>query len=220
MERTIKITDDGSSTLYVPDLHEHYHSIFGAVQESKHVFIEKGLMAVKKETASILEIGFGTGLNALLTLVNSTKFKHIDYQGIELYPLDNQLIEELNYGKYLSFTEEQNTLYSKMCNSSWEESIPISNRFTLKKIKADFTNHQYSSTFDLVYFDAFAPQIQPELWTETLFLQLFQAMNRNGILVTYSAKGEVRRNLQKAGFSVNRLPGPPGKREMMQAIKE
>jgi tRNA U34 5-methylaminomethyl-2-thiouridine-forming methyltransferase MnmC len=179
-----------------------------------------GLMALKKESISILEIGFGTGLNTLLTLLNSEELKHINYQGIELYPLDKRLLGELNFEKYLSLTEEQSSLFNKMHNSLWEKSILIDDRFTLKKIRADFTNYFLTSTFDLVYFDAFAPQIQPELWTEKLFLKLFRAMNQNGILVTYCAKGKVRRSLQKAGFKVNRLPGPPGKREMIQAIKE
>ncbi len=220
MKRIIKITDDGSSTIYVPELNEHYHSTFGAVQESRHVFINAGLLALKKETIRILEIGFGTGLNALLSFLEAEHFKSIAYLGIELYPLDWQFIEKLRFDKYLKLTEEVNNHFSKIHNTPWEQLVEISKNFTFLKLKTDFTEYNVSSAFDLVYFDAFAPQIQPELWTEIIFKKLFDAMNKNSILVTYCAKGEVRRNMQNAGFRINRLPGPPGKREMIQAIRE
>jgi tRNA U34 5-methylaminomethyl-2-thiouridine-forming methyltransferase MnmC len=220
MERIIKITDDGSSTLYVPELKEHYHSTFGAVQESQHVFIKNGLKTLEKEKIRILEIGFGTGLNALLTLLAAEKFQNIYYCGLELFPLNWQFIKQMEFGKYLRLTEKESNYFSKIHNSPWEEIIEISNNFSLLKLNVDLTQYNISLVFDLIYFDAFAPQIQPDLWTEKIFTDLYNAMNKNSILVTYCAKGKVRRNMQNAGFKINRLPGPPGKREMIRAIKK
>jgi tRNA U34 5-methylaminomethyl-2-thiouridine-forming methyltransferase MnmC len=216
----IKITDDGSSTLYVPELNEHYHSIFGAVQESRHVFINNGLKALIKENISILEVGFGTGLNALLTFLENEQYKSIDYCGLDLYPLSWQFIEKMGFDKYLNLTEEESNYFRKIHNTPWEQPAEISKNFTLLKHSADITGYIVSTTFDLVYYDAFAPQIQPRLWSEKIFKNLFNAINKKGILVTYCAKGEVRRNMLNAGFIINRLPGPPGKREMIQAVKE
>ena len=220
MKRLIKITDDGSSTLYVPELNEHYHSTFGAVQESRHVFINNGLKSLKKKNISILEVGFGTGLNALLTFLENEKYKSIDYYGLELYPLNWQFIEKLGFDKYLNLTEKESNYFREIHNTPWEQPAEISKNFTLLKQNTDFTEYIIPKKIDLVYFDAFAPQIQPDLWTEKIFRNLFNAINEKGILVTYSAKGEVRRNMLNAGFIINRLPGPPGKREMIQAMKE
>lgn len=220
MKRMIKITDDGSSTIYVPELNEHYHSTFGAVQESRHVFINNGLKALKKENISILEVGFGTGLNALLTFLENEQYKSVDYCGLELFPLNWQFIEKMEFDKYLNLTQEESNCFREIHNTPWEQSTEISRYFTLLKCHTDITEYIASTTFDLIYFDAFAPQIQPNLWSEKIFTILFNALNKNGILVTYSAKGEVRRNMLNAGFIINRLPGPPGKREMIQAVKE
>ena len=220
MKRMIKITDDGSSTIYVPELNEHYHSTFGAVQESRHVFINNGLKALKKENISLLEVGFGTGLNALLTFLENEQYKNIGYCGLELYPLNWQFIEKMKFDKYLNLTEEESNFFREVHNTPWAQPTEISKNFTLLKHNTDITEYIASTTFDLVYFDAFAPQIQPSLWTEKIFTNLFNAMNKKSILVTYCAKGEVRRNMLNAGFIINRLPGPPGKREMIQAVKE
>jgi len=219
MRSEIKITDDGSSTLYVPEINEHYHSTYGAVQESMHVFIKMGLREIKKDKIRIFELGFGTGLNALLSFLMLKDLKSIEYYGLELFPLDWQVIEKLNFDKYLDLTKNQKNIFKKMHDSSWEKKVQLSPDFMVKKIKADITDYDFQSSFDLFYFDAFAPKIQPELWKEKIFRKLYHAMNNNGILVTYCAKGEVRRNLQNAGFITERLPGPPGKREILRAVK-
>lgn len=220
MKREVKITDDGSSTLYAPELDEHYHSTFGAVQESNHVFIEGGLKALNKKNIKILEIGFGTGLNALLTLLESKNYTNIEYEGIEKYPVEWNLVKELNYEKHLSLSEEYKLLFYKMHNCQWNKQIKLCNGFLFKKSIAGITKYSFPANLDLIYFDAFAPHVQPEVWQEVIFTNLFAVMNQNSILVTYCAKGEVRRRMQKAGFQVKRLPGPPGKREMMQAFKD
>ncbi len=220
MKSELKITGDGSATLYMNDLNEHYHSSYGAVQESMHVFIKAGLRALKKKAISIFEMGFGTGLNALLTYLEADKYSSIEFYALELFPLKWNLIETLNYQGYLNLTKEQTMVFRNMHSIPWEEKIQISSNFLLKKMKADMNNHAFHSKYDLFYFDAFAPKVQPELWTEEIFKKIFNAMNAHGILVTYSAKGEVRRDLQRAGFEVERLPGPPGKREIIRAIKQ
>ena len=211
----IQTTSDGSSTLFMPNLNESYHSVNGAITESKFVFIDAGFRALNRSTECIkvLEIGFGTGLNAFLTALESEEIDTtIYYTGIELFPLSLDIINQLN------FNDKKGILY-KMHETSWEIYRKISERFFLRKIEADFTNYQPDEKYDLIYFDAFSPNVQPELWTEPLFRKLFELMNFGGILTTYCAKGQVRRNMQQAGFSVERLPGPPGKREMLRSRK-
>lgn len=212
-------TADGSDTLFVPALNEHYHSVNGAVQESTHVFIEAGLNRFGKDDISILEIGFGTGLNALLTLLNAREHsKRITYKGLELYPLSIDLIKQLNYTAHLD--EEANNLFLKMHSVEWEKPEKITEYFVLTKSKIDFTSLESDlGSFDLIYFDAFAPDKQSEMWTQYLFDYLYNHTNVGGILTTYCAKGVVRRMLQQAGYLVERLPGPPGKREMLRATR-
>lgn len=216
MERIIEYTDDGSATLYVPGLDEHYHSIKGARTEAQHIFVNMGMKHVQTMRPHILEIGFGTGLNAYLTLLASGETgKKVHYTGLELYPLEWRLITELKYS--------EEPLFERIHTTPWEEEVKISPGFTLLKKKTDYTkihtennNHRY----DVVYFDAFAPEKQPEMWEQQLFDYIYTIMNKGGVLATYCAKGIVRRMLQTAGFIVERLPGPPGgKREILRATK-
>ncbi len=209
------ITADNSPTLYHPDLDEHYHSINGALQESMHVFINAGLKEITKDKISILEIGFGTGLNALLSFTENLNIKkEVYYEAIEKFPLSKEII------KTLQETSVFNSVISRQIHRAvWEKKVKISNHFTLKKIQTDLLDYQPTQTFDLIYFDAFAPEKQPELWTEEIFSKLYKTTNQNGILVTYSAKGIVKQALRNAGFFVKRLPGPKGKRHMVRAIK-
>lgn len=220
MNKKIQITSDGSHTLFVPELNEHYHSVNGAIQESMHVFIETGFHHCSKNKINIFEVGFGTGLNAYLTLLDiNKKEKEVYYTSIEKYPLDLDLIKHLNYTNQLGYNTDE--LYLKIHQSDWNTNERVTSNFYLKKIEADFTTFDFSliKSVDIVYFDAFAPDKQNEMWSQDLFDNLYNVMNTGGILVTYCAKGVIRRKLQQSGFSVERLPGPPGKREMLRAIK-
>ncbi|MFB6318721.1 tRNA (5-methylaminomethyl-2-thiouridine)(34)-methyltransferase MnmD [Saccharicrinis sp. FJH54] len=221
--RELKIvqTGDNSGTLFVPELNEHYHSYKGAVRESLHVFIKNGLDEIqkKKEDIQILEVGFGTGLNALLSMEYVMKHPELTlrYTALEKYPLDYNLIIQLKYTENANNTVKE--LFSDIHRAPWNTVSDITERFSLLKMEVDLTGLSRMESCDLVYFDAFAPEKQPEMWEESIFKTMYEAMNVGGILVTYCAKGEVRRRLQRAGFTVERLPGPPGKREMLRAIK-
>ncbi len=218
MKRELKTTADGSHTLFVPDLNEHYHSTFGAIQEALHIFINEGLNSISKNEIKILEIGFGTGLNAFLTVLESEKNnKKIIYHSLEAFPLEMNLIETLNYSKLIDSTKDE--LFQSLHKCEWNKEVQIAENFTLKKIEADLVNFKYTDRYDLVYFDAFAPEIQPELWSESVFRNIFNALNDNGILVTYSSKGIVKTALRNAGFTVVRRKGPIGKRHILRAIK-
>lgn len=218
IQRELQITADGSHTLFIPSMDEHYHSINGAVQESQHVFIEAGLHRIQKPDIRILEIGFGTGLNALLTLKNmDDHMQQITYHTIENYPLDQALIEKLNYGSIV-WPEEQH-YFKSLHAAPWNEYFKLSDKFILHKIDGDLTTCDYPQNIDLIYFDAFAPDKQPEMWTQEIFDRLSGLTNTGGLIVTYCAKGEVRRRMQAAGFKMQRLPGPPGKRHMLLGEK-
>ena len=222
MQTRLEITSDGSHTLFVRELNEHYHSTFGAVQESMHVFIQSGFDEIDKTIVpvNILEMGFGTGLNALLTLINSEKnSRQVHYTGVEKFPLSDGIIEQLNYPQILnpSFVK----IFRSLHNSGWNQEIKITADFTLFKINKDLQDLIFNpDTFDLVYYDAFGPKVQPELWTDQIFQKITNAMKPGGILVTYSVKGSVRRALKSTGFEVKKLPGPPGKREITRATKK
>jgi tRNA U34 5-methylaminomethyl-2-thiouridine-forming methyltransferase MnmC len=217
-------TEDGSHSIFVKDLNEVYHSRYGAVNESRHVFIEAGLMPLSTSKMqngfNILEIGFGTGLNAFLTLQQSLKMKlKVNYVTLEPYPIEKEIWQQLNYPEIIKMPDG-NKMFRELHNCDWERFAKIHPRFRIKKhlsgiVKVEL-NYDY---FDLVYFDAFAPEIAPELWTLSVFQKIFNAMKRGGVFVTYSAKGAVRRALQSAGFEVERIPGPKGKREMLRAVK-
>ncbi|MDX6746448.1 tRNA (5-methylaminomethyl-2-thiouridine)(34)-methyltransferase MnmD [Polaribacter sp. PL03] len=221
MKREILITSDGSTTIHLPDWDEQYHSKHGAIQESYHVFLQSGFDKIieKNKDISILEIGFGTGLNAFITFLEAEKNTvKINYVGVEAYPISSEEVLKLNYVKELEATENQQ-IFNNMHAYSWEEKQTISKDFLLTKRKQFFQEITDENAFDLIYFDAFGAQNQPELWTEDIFLRMYKAIKENGILVTYSAKGSVRRAMQTVGFTVERIPGPPGKREMLRATK-
>ncbi|WP_378184342.1 tRNA (5-methylaminomethyl-2-thiouridine)(34)-methyltransferase MnmD [Aquimarina sp. SS2-1] len=224
MKREIIITSDGSSTIHFPELDEHYHSKHGAIIEAKHVFIKHGfeyiLSSKKKSELRILEIGFGTGLNAFITYLEAKKNQQkTNYVGVEAYPVEMSEIKLLNYVEQLSAGEEQE-VFDRMHESPWEEQNTVSSNFSLKKRKQFFTQIKDENSFDLIYFDAFGARVQPELWGVEIFTKMYDALVVQGVLVTYAAKGSVRRAMQEVGFEVERLPGPPGKREMLRAIKK
>lgn len=216
MKREIIITSDGSTTIHLPDWNEQYHSKHGAIQEAYHVFIKYGLEACKKDDINILEIGFGTGLNCFITLLEHQK--QINYVGVEAYPVALEEVAKLNYVNELNVTAKQ-SLFDKIHKVSWEEQHDITSRFKLTKRKQFFKDINDKNKFDLIYFDAFGARVQPGLWTEDIFKTMYEACTENAILVTYAAKGSVRRAMQAVGFNVERLPGPPGKREMLRATK-
>lgn len=219
MKRKIITTSDGSTTIQIVDWNEQYHSIHGAIQEAYHVFIKSGLSLFKHQDLSILEIGFGTGLNAIITSIESEKLDlNIDYVGVEAYPVIPEEISQLNYMQQLEASDFHQQ-FSKMHSCEWEKVCALSNNFKLTKQQKDFKQIKEINFFNLIYFDAFGARVQPELWTEEIFLIMYNALKENGVLVTYAAKGSVRRAMQAVGFSVERLPGPPGKREMLRATK-
>ncbi len=204
----------------MPDWNEQYHSKHGAIQEAYHVFIKNGLEAHKSPDLSVLEIGFGTGLNCYITLLEAAKKNlRIDYIGVEAYPIQEDEILQLNY---VSELESRNYAhkFEEMHLFPWNEKQQVHDNFFLTKRQQLIKDISDIDAFDLVYFDAFGARVQPELWTEEIFQKMYASMKKNGVLVTYSAKGSVRRAMQAVGFKVTRLPGPPGKREMLQAIKE
>lgn len=216
----LKVTGDGSHTLFVPSLNEHYHSVFGAIQESKHIFIDAGLKALPSgmTTIEILEVGFGTGLNALLTCLEAWNSNpKVRYSSVEKWPVSIGMSSLLNFPDQID-TPGARDVFEHIHAAPWDDCVEISNHFSLRKIHADLIDYQPEpARFNLVYFDAFGPDVQPEMWTEDVFAKMFSAMKSGGILVTYSTKGTVKRNLKGAGFTIEKLPGPPGKREMLRA---
>ncbi len=220
---TIRVirTEDGSDSLFDSELQEIYHSKNGAVAESRHVFVNAGYSSISSdfEEINLLEIGFGTGLNALLTsIVCETDKRKVNYFTYEPYEIEPSVLHQLNHGSLFDSTGEN--YFNKIHNLEWNKLQSVHSYFQLKKIKQKIESSLLDQDFfHLVYFDAFAPQIQPELWTLDIFQKVYDAMVKGGVLVTYSAKGEVRRNLQSAGFKVFRLEGPKGKREMIRAVK-
>ena len=212
------ITEDGSDSLYAPELDETYHSKHGAISESEHVFIKNGLQYLidrhNPEKLNILEFGFGTGLNVLLSLITNDNVT-ITYTSLEKYPIEPATARQLNYGNMLGHPE----LFRKILDCPWESWQSISDEFKLLKRKVDFIDFEPDSMYDLIYFDAFAPSKQPELWSFEMMKKCSEGLNPKGAFVTYSAKGQIRRDLQNLGLTVERLPGPPGKFEMLRATK-
>lgn len=221
MKRTLLKTDDGSYTLHIAEWNEQYHSKHGAIAEALHVFIKEGLYYWLSLNASsdisILEIGFGTGLNALLTSLEAEKNAlNVNYTGIEAFPLEIEEYQKMNYVAMLGIPDDD---FQKLHDSPWEENTDIAKNFKLRKERKFFSDISAVNTFDLIYFDAFGIRVQPELWTEEIFSLMYAALKPQGILVTYAANGNARRALQAVGFIVERIPGPPGKKEMMRARK-
>lgn len=220
MRREIITTADGSTTIHLPDWNENYHSKHGAIQEAKHVFIQNGLSLFKDKSIAILEIGFGTGLNAFITYLESKTMKiDVDYIGVEAYPVSVTEALSMNYVNALASSEEESN-FNLMHTEPWETAIVISDHFKLTKRKQFFDAIDDVSYFDLIYFDAFGYRVQPELWSTAIFQRMYNALKPEGILVTYAARGVVKRSMEEVGFSVEKLPGPPGKREMFRATKQ
>ncbi len=214
----IILTEDGSHTLFVPELSEHYHSIHGAVQESQFIFINSCLKHTDLNPVSIFEVGFGTGLNAYMTAIESSKAnRKIYYTSIEKYPLPAEITGRLNYSGLFPGSEAR--LFSLIHSCPWNTPIEITSTFTLTKIEGDLTKAAPEGPYDLIYFDAFGPDKQPEMWTGEVFEKISSLTVTGGVFVTYSAKGSVQRSLKKAGFDVTLLPGPPGKRQIIRAVK-
>lgn len=217
MKLQIIETSDGSDSIFNEEINENYHSSFGAIQESKHIFIEACLNFIKKPKLSILEIGFGTGLNALLAMDWSVKNqKNINYFAIEPYPVSAEIISQLNYAEKLFLDKK---LFEKL-HAEKGKKLAINPFFSIevqhKTIQdAIFPDKQ----FDAVFFDAFSPEAQPEMWEESIFKKIAAAMKTGGVLTTYSCKGIVKRALISSGFAIEKLPGPPGKREFLRATK-
>jgi tRNA U34 5-methylaminomethyl-2-thiouridine-forming methyltransferase MnmC len=211
-------TADGSHTILVPELGEHYHSIHGAIQESNHIFINSGFRFSKADPLNIFEVGFGTGLNVLLTALDNTDgIRRINYTSVEKYPLSDDIIKLLNYNIITGVTGDM--LFKSIHSAKWNVPQNICKNFNLTKVNADILTTPFYGNYDLIYFDAFGPDKQPEMWTIEVFEMIASITAMNGILVTYSAKGEVKRSLKACGFTVELIPGPPGKREIIRAIK-
>lgn len=222
MERTIKTTEDGSKTLYISNMDESYHSQHGALNEAKHVFIKNGLNLINICDINILELGFGTGLNLLVSFdefLKTDKNQVIHYFSLEKYPVTLPEIETLQYD-CLFANEKVKTAYYKIHDAKWDTLIELAPNFYFKKIKTDFFNLPEIPLppIHLVYYDCFGAHAQPDLWEEKLFNMVTDKMQKNGLLTTYSSKGSVRRILKSLGFTVEKKPGPPGKREMINAL--
>lgn len=220
MKREIIQTLDGSTTIHLTDWDECYHSKHGAIQEAQHVFIKNGLALFPDQKVALLEIGFGTGLNAFITVLESEKRNQIiDYVGVEAYPVAAEEVLQMNYVAELN-ANDQLEIFQKMHESNWEEKTVLTSHFTLTKRKQFFENIDDEDCFDLIYFDAFGYRVQPELWSTAVFEKMYKALKVGGVLVTYAARGVVKRSMIEVGFTVEKLAGPPGKREMFRAFKK
>ncbi|HEY6915219.1 MAG TPA: tRNA (5-methylaminomethyl-2-thiouridine)(34)-methyltransferase MnmD [Paludibacter sp.] len=215
MNSELKITSDGSHTLFVPEIDECYHSSHGAIQESRHIFIEAALKQCVKTDIRILEVGFGTGLNALLAFAEAKKaVKRIHYTTLEKFPVSPKKALLLNFPDLIDNNLKE--VFEHMHGCNWNELKQISPFFEIEKLETDFTTYEHTGQYDVIFFDAFSPEKQPEMWTEEQFRKIAARCNPRAILTTYCAKGAVRRAMQAAGFTVERLPGPPGKREILR----
>ena len=222
-QKQILVTEDGSHTLFIPELDETYHSTHGAIEESNFIFIDKGLhYYIEKEGAQhvkILEVGFGTGLNALLSAVYAEVHGiSIHYEGVEAFPLAHSVIQQLNYALLIK-SAQSIELFRKINDSLWNKEYDISSDFLLKKVKSKLQEYKAQGLFDVVFFDAFSPSKQPEMWELSILQKIWDLLNPNGVLVTYCSRGQLKRDLKSVGFTVDRLPGPPAKRHMIRAIK-
>lgn len=219
MKREIIITDDGSTTIRIPEWDENYHSTHGAIQEAKHVFIKNGLdLFQNQDSISILEIGFGTGLNAFITFLETLNIEKVNYVGVEAYPISQEEIAQMNYVSELD-SEMYQEIFDKMHSCDWEKQETITENFHLTKRKQFFQDIEDKNQFDLIYFDAFGYPLQPELWSEVIFKKMYDALLPKGTLVTYACRSSIKNAMLSVGFSIEKLPGAPGKREMLRATK-
>jgi tRNA U34 5-methylaminomethyl-2-thiouridine-forming methyltransferase MnmC len=217
LKREIIETKDGSTSIHLVDWNETYHSKFGAIQEANHVFIKMGFDLFEDKSISILEIGFGTGLNALITFLEASKRNQsIDYVGVEAYPVGIDEVLQMNYVAELDANPK---VFELMHQSNWEEKIKLSENFSLTKRQQFFHDISDENTFDLIYFDAFGFRVQPDLWSLEIFLKMYKALKINGVLVTYACRSSIKQAMIECGFTVEKLPGAPGKREMLRATK-
>lgn len=219
MKRKVIETADGSKTLFIPDMNEQYHSVNGALTESEYVFLKQGYLHHTSKAPVVFEVGFGTGLNALVTALKAAEQKRkTRFISIEKYPLSGIELKELEYDKLIS--PDAADLFIKIHKAKWNEEVRITEYFSILKIEADLKTFSFDTLpqFDLIYFDAFAPDKQPDLWSSQIFENIHKASNTKAIFVTYCAKGVIRRQLEATGFAVERLPGPPGKRQMMRGL--
>ena len=223
MEREIRTTQDGSKTLYIKDLNENYHSHHGALQEANHVFIKNGLNLVNNYEINILELGFGTGLNVLVTIndfLKNDKNHVINYFTVEKYPVNIEEVSELDYGSSFEHPEIKD-FYEKLHQCPWNEKTEILSGFFFTKFQCDFFDIESLTLpkINLVYYDCFGARVQPDLWEDKIFKIVSDTMENEGLITTYSSKGSVRRILKDLNFEVEKKAGPPGKREMMIATK-
>lgn len=219
MKREIITTNDGSTTIHLPELNESYHSKHGAIQEAYHVFIKNGLSLFEGKSVSVLEIGFGTGLNSFITYLEAKKSnQNIDYVGVEAYPVAIEEALQMNYVKELNANQEA-TSFKNMHEAVWEEKVAISDDFSLTKRQKLFQDINDEDAFNLIYFDAFGFRVQPELWSLEIFQKMYNALKINGVIVTYACRSSIKNAMIECGFKVEKLPGAPGKREMLRGKK-
>lgn len=219
MKREIIQTSDGSTSILLPEWNETYHSKFGAIQEAKHVFIKNGLSLFEGKSVSILEIGFGTALNAFITYLESKNLRQkIDYTGVEAYPVSEEDALKMNYVSELD-AENNAAIFLKMHQSPWNTKVDFDDTFSLTKQNIKFQEITEENKYDLIYFDAFGFRVQPELWSVEIFQLMFKALKSDGILVTYACRSTIKNAMLESGFQVEKLAGPPGKREMLRARK-
>lgn len=219
---TLVYTGDGSHSIFSERYGVSYHSRFGAVTESAHVFIAAGLRykAVVQQDIAILEAGLGTGLNAFMTWLEAERRNlRVHYTGLEAYPVAPELAAALNYPEELGYPERSSD-FLQIHGCAWDRPHTFSTHFVFEKKLTQIESFEAAEAFDLIYFDAFAPQFQPELWTEAVCMRMYRSLKPDGVLVTYCAQGHFKRALKKAGFIVERLQGPPGKREMTRALRD
>ena len=219
MKREIIITKDGSTTIHLPEWNESYHSKHGAIQEAKHVFIKNGLSLFNGKPVSVLEIGFGTGLNCFITFLEAQKMNQsVHYVGVEAYPIAKEEVQLLNYVNELEAVEFS-SVFDAMHTLDWDIQSKLTPTFELTKRKQFFNEIDYKEQFDLIYFDAFGFTVQPELWEEAIFRKMHTALKSNGVLVTYACRTVIKKAMEAVGFTTEKLPGAPGKREMLKAVK-
>ena len=222
--REIQKTADGAVTLYIPEIDEHYHSVNGAITEALHVYITEALNKRiesahdKKDVINILEVGFGTGLNAFLTLIKSIENNiNIVFTTLELYPLNTEVVNGVNYPDLVG--AEYKDYFKSLHSAEWNKVVSVNENFSIEKVNVDLKDYISEKKFDVIYYDAFAPEKQPEMWNDDIYNKLFSMSNNGCVITTYCAKGVVRRGLRDAGFTMERIPGPPGKREMIRGTK-
>jgi len=219
MKREIIQTKDGSTSILLPDWNETYHSKFGAIQEAKHVFIKNGLSLFSGKSVAILEIGFGTGLNTFITYLEAKNSgQNIDYTGVEAYPVSEEDALKMNYVSELEANSSEE-IFVKMHQADWNERVELDSNFTLEKQNKKFQKISDEAKYDLIYFDAFGFRVQPELWSLEIFQIMFRSLKPNGVLVTYACRSSIKNAMKESGFEVEKLSGPPGKREMLRARK-